>query len=187
MWIGTTSSGFESSLVVKMGAGEHGRTTREGCEISITPSGEGAEDLIAQVSLRTGGYLARAEVDQGVLPNFRFYKFIKRQKEIAPVDAGIHLVGSGLVNDMATMVRGTSWLGMFYFYFKSIPAPMTVKAPLAVIIFLFLARALGIGMLTPFTAILRADWIVIRLLIDYVTDTDDSFDIWYWAFVAALI
>ena len=88
---------------------------------------------------------------------------------------------------MASMAHGTSWCGVIYFYFDSIPVPMTAKAPVAVIVFLFLARAFGIGALTPAAEILRAIWILVRLFVGYVTDTDDSFDIWYWAFLSALI
>ena len=64
MWLGAVSTGFGSSLVVRMGPGEHGRATKEGCGISVVPSGEGAEDLMALVALRKGGYLERTSVDQ---------------------------------------------------------------------------------------------------------------------------
>ena len=77
MWLGTVSTGFESSLAVRQGPGEHGRTTKEGCEVSIASTGEGDGGLMTSVTLRRGGYLARTPVGQGVMGNCRFYKSLK--------------------------------------------------------------------------------------------------------------
>ena len=51
MCLGATSTEFNTSLVVKMGDGMHGRTAKEGCELPIDPTGEGGEELVGLARL----------------------------------------------------------------------------------------------------------------------------------------
>ena len=111
------------------------------------------------------------------MANFRFYNFAKKQNEVAPVSAPGVAASSNAIGDMATLVRGTSWFGILSFYFNRIPIPIAVKIPVAAVCLLFMARSLGISALTPFVAILRDVWIILRLFADYPTDTDESFDV----------
>ena len=60
--VGTTSDDFNHSLVVKQGPGIHGRATRDGCEMSMFPTGEGDPELIRRLNLRKYGFLERTDI-----------------------------------------------------------------------------------------------------------------------------
>ena len=57
------------------------------------------------------------------------------------------------------------------------------KLPFPFLILMMLSRAIGVGAFAPFRAILKAAWICIRLIFDYITETDSNLDIWFLDFL----
>ena len=51
LWLGNKSSEFHDSVLVTMGDGKHGRTSDEGCILSVAPVGEGGNGITAQIRL----------------------------------------------------------------------------------------------------------------------------------------
>ena len=57
-----------------MGEGVRGRSAKEGCILSIGPTGEGEAELARQVGKSKSGFLARSEEGHPSLPPFIFRK-----------------------------------------------------------------------------------------------------------------
>ena len=129
-WMGTTSPELNTSLVAKQGPGNHGRSTKEGCELSTIPTGEGGGGLTQTANLLKRGFTARTTVDQGALPNFRYYKIIKKDDTAAQSDDADdgRDIGAPLT-DLVTIVRGPSWFGLVLFYCAKVHGAMSFKIP----------------------------------------------------------
>ena len=120
VWMGAKSSDFNDELVVEMGEWKHGRTTKEGCALSVTPTGEGSDEVIAHVRLGKEGFLARTEEGRETLPTFHRYKLVKKSDteiQVLSVDSAF---GYSMLNDMARVIRGASCLGAVVFLFREI-------------------------------------------------------------------
>ena len=74
---GNTSGEFRHSLAALQCPGTHGRATKEGCRPSITAAGECDEDFVRAANLLPKGSVARTDVNQGAVRNFRFFKIVK--------------------------------------------------------------------------------------------------------------
>lgn len=70
-WLWTTSPEVNTSWVAKQGPRNHGRATKDGCELSTKSTGEGAEELTRTENLLRRGFMARGTVEIGARPNFR--------------------------------------------------------------------------------------------------------------------
>ena len=187
-WMGTTSPEFSHSLVVFQGPGSHGRATKEGCEISLRATGEGSEDLPSTINLLSKGFMARTDVDQGAVPNFRFYKIVKSNMNSLQV-AGeeVNHEVRPIKEDLVTIIRGTSWMSLFLSYFAKVPGAMTLKIPGIFLILMIPSKTVGVGAFAPIRAVLRAVWIAIRIFVDFAMDTNSVLDIWFWAFCISLL
>ena len=106
--MGAASAEFQHSLVVKQGHGQHGRTKKEGRGRSITATGEGAEDLARTANLLSKCSMARTNVNQGAVPNFRFFKIAKSNAmAVLSADGDLDQDLGAPQNDLVTAIRGT--------------------------------------------------------------------------------
>ena len=109
MWIGLNSTEFVDAALAMMGDGKHGRTTDEGCVISVKVVGEGGGEVLARARLGKFVFLARTERDHPVYPTCRHCKFAKK------ADTDLQIVNdAGVIRpwaeNLAHLVKGASWL-----------------------------------------------------------------------------
>ena len=164
-WMGAVSEDFHHSLAAKQGPGTHGRATKEGCELSATAPGEGEESLGIPADLLSMGFMARTDVYQGAVPNFRFFKIIKGDAVAAQnVNEDASRDIGAPQNDLVAALRGTSWMWLFMFYFAKVPGSITFEIPGVFLALVLLSKTIGLGAFPPFRALLKAVWIVLRVL-----------------------
>ena len=115
--LGATSTEFSNSLVPSQGPGSRGRSTREGCEMSMLPTGEWDAELMRLLNLRKSGFAARKAVGRGDLLILRFYRKADREDtDLLPKTETT--VDQSALRDMVSVVRGSSWAGLFAFLFR---------------------------------------------------------------------
>ena len=121
------------------------------------------------------------------LANFSFLQEDQENDtELQPTpDASI--AQESAIGNAAHVIRGTSWFDAAAFYVAKVPWDMSMKLPAILLIMALMSRTVGLGMLSPVNAIMKAVWILLRIFFDYVTDTDGGVDVWYWAFCVALV
>ena len=183
IWIGTDPHDDRVTAVAKKGEGDHNRTQKEGCISSVVPTGEGDVDLIRQLNLDKQIYMSRTGVPHDSLLAVRRYKYVRRTNEVIVVDQA---TGSQVTRDVVAVAKGSSWMGIIVFYVMRIPCPMVVKVPVLFFAISAVSRAAGSGALAPLRSVLRAAWIMVRMVIDFLTDSEGVVGGWFWAFVLSL-
>ena len=86
MWIGAKSIGFIDTVLVEMGDGKRGRTSDEGCVLSVSLVGEGSGEIMARIRLSKNVFIARTERGRPSLPTCRRYRRVKK------ADADVQIV-----------------------------------------------------------------------------------------------
>ena len=109
------------------------------------------------------------------------YLFVRATTNVAVVEES-----GDLAEQVYDVTAGSSWLGMLTVLFMKMPGPTLVKAPSILLVIIVLVRTLGAGILTPIFSIMKADWIVIRLTIDLITNNSEPSGVWNWAFVLSM-
>ena len=72
------------------------------------------------------------------------------------------------------------------FYATHIPGPMAVGIPVFLFALAVFSRTIGIGAFAPLWSVLRATWIVLRMVVDLLTASAGTAGGWFWAFVLSL-
>ena len=145
-WVGAASAEFQHSLVVvKQGHGKRGRTTKEGRGLSITATGDGDEDLVRKSNLLPKGLMGRTNMDKEAVPNFRFFKISKSNlTAVRSADGDLDQEIGAPQNDQVTVIRGTSWVSLFLFYFAKAHGAMTYKIPGIFLALVLLSKTIGV-------------------------------------------
>ena len=185
LWLGTSSTEPQWTLKATQGPDDHGRTYVNGCQLSVTPSGDGAMDLIAKVNLAGGKvFIARTDEDHTELISFRHYMIVHKVDEISVIP---EVTSMSVTAKLMEIVRGGSWFGIITFYVTQLPGPLAVKIPGLLLGIVSVSRTLGFGFLYPAIAVMRGRWLFCRSVIDFLTDSEGSFDFWFWAFAVSLM
>ena len=77
-------------------------------------------------------------------------------------------------------------MGVIVFYITHTPGPEDVKVPLLMLVIALISRTIGIGALAPVWSILRDGRLVVRVIMNFLTDSEGTIAVWFWAFVASL-
>ena len=184
IWICADEADNRSAAAIRQGPNEHQRTQKEGCILSVTATGEGDMDLISQLNREPQVFLSRTGEPHETLLTAKQYKYVRKGNEVSVADP---IVPSRTVRNVADVAKGSSWFGVLTFYFMRIPGRTTVKIPCLFLILSLTSRAVGIGATTPICDVLRGGWIVLRLIINVITDSNDAMGGWFWAFLVSLI
>ena len=96
-------------------------------------------------------------------------------------------MGGSVTNEAARIVRGASRFGLMGFYFAKLTGTVPPKLPVLTLATALLSRTIGVGAAVPIREIVKDVWVVFRLFIDYVDDTEESCDLWYWDLFLSLI
>ena len=183
IWIGTDPDDRRVEAAIRQGDEENQRAQREGCMLSVKPTCEGDVDLISQIDRDPKIFLPRTGNAHETVLTVRYYKYVRKVGEVAVTDED---VPSRSLRDAVEVVKGTTWFGVVTFYITRMPGHMAVKIPLLLLVVSLISRFVGCGALVPLWTVLRAAWILIRMSVDLITDSDGAVDGWFWAFVISL-
>ena len=168
VWIRTDDQDNRNAAVIRHGGDEHLRTHKSGCILSARPNGEGDLDAISALNRDRRVYFARDNVPHDELLTVDSYRLIRSTAELAAASDEASVSVFQQASDVAC---GTSWIGVMSLGFTKTPGPAFVKIPSVLLMLAVLVRAVGVGIMTPVASVLRAGWIVIRTLIDPLTNS----------------
>ena len=77
-------------------------------------------------------------------------------------------------------------MGIVVFYVTHIPGPMAVEIPAFLFVLAVVRRTAGIGSLAPLRSVLRSTWILLRMVVELLTDIEWDVDGWFWAFALSV-
>ena len=184
IWIGTISKDARNIAVVVHGGLDHSRTTKDGCVLSAKPTGEGGPDVIRRLNLDQHVYLPRGGPDHLTILTVKFYKYIRKSNEVAPF---VSEASIGIFQRVFDVVRGSPWAGLIIFYFTRMPVPASAKLPCIIFVVAAGSSIFGLGFLSPLWYVFRDGWILMRTILDVLTNSGGPTDVWYWAFLLSLI
>ena len=107
-----------------------------------------------------------------------FLQEIKREDTDIQTVRGESNAQESVIDNVVHVLRGESWFGMAAFYVANAPGAFSMKLPAILLIMAVLSRTVGLGVLSPARAILKAVWISARIFFYYVADTGGALDVW---------
>ena len=183
VWIRSDRNDSRISAVVVQGEKEHPRTHKNGSVLSVRTTGEGDMEMMSRITLDKAVYVSRNDSAHDDFLTVTAYKFIRKTWDVAAAETpGPNIVLQSVID----VAKVSSWLGVICFYVTQIPGPMFVKLPGFLLVIALVSRTVGLGVFYPVIAIIRAVWIVVRLCVDFATDTNSNVDVWFLAFILSL-
>ena len=169
--------------VIAQGEAEHQRTRKNGCVLSIRATGDGDMELMSRLNTDKAVYVSGNDNVHDELITVPAHKFIRETGEVAVAEP---VAQSRIAQRFVEVAKGSPRLGVICFYTTQIPGPVAVKVPFFLLAIALISRTIGLGDFMPRMSILRAGWIVVRVVIDFVLDSDSSVDGWDFAFLVFL-
>ena len=134
---------LQSRLGGETRTGQRWRATRDGCELSLLPTGEGDSETIRLLNLRKSGLQEGTDLSHIDLLVFRYYKKINRDAaDVLPADEST--VGKYVIRDIASLAMEASWIWLSAYYFVKMPGVASFKLHALLLSIAALSRTIGV-------------------------------------------